>query len=69
MGVGKQTDGHDITVSPTKADKPIEMSFGFLTQVGPKNHVSDGCYTTFLENAVSDKAILHRPRSVLFPGE
>jgi len=67
MGVGKQTDGHDITVSPTKADKPIEMSFGFLTQVGPKNHVWLIHYLP--ENAVSDKAILRRPRSVLFPGE
>jgi len=29
-------------VSPAKTAEPIEMSFGFLTRVGPRNHVLDG---------------------------
>ena len=28
-------------VSPAKTVEPIEMSFGFRTRVGPRNHVLD----------------------------
>jgi len=29
-------------VSPAKTAIPIEMSFGLMTRVGPRNHVLDG---------------------------
>jgi len=29
-------------VSPAKTAAPIQMPFGFRTQVGPRNHVLDG---------------------------
>jgi len=29
-------------VSPAKMAQPIEMSFGIMTRVGPRNHVLDG---------------------------
>jgi len=29
-------------MSCTKTDEPIEMPFGILTQVDPRNHVLDG---------------------------
>jgi len=31
-----------MVVSPAKTAEPIEMPFGFCTQVGPMNHVLDG---------------------------
>jgi len=35
--------GRSVTlVSPAKTDKPIEMTFGLRTRVGPRNHVNDG---------------------------
>jgi len=29
-------------MSPAKTAEPIEMLFGMVTQVGPRNHVFDG---------------------------
>ena len=40
-------------VSPAKTAEPIEMPFGLITRVGPRNHVLDGS-----QNSPSEGAIL-----------
>jgi len=41
-----------ILVSPAKTAKPIEMSFGLRTLVGPGNHVLNGDPDTPWEGAI-----------------
>jgi len=35
----------DTTVSPTKTDEPIEVTFGLCTRVGPKTYAVGGVWT------------------------
>jgi len=47
-------------VSPAKTAEPIEMLFGMLTQVDPRNHVLDG-YADLSRGMVSSSGKKWRP--------
>jgi len=46
-----------MIVSPAKTAEPVEMPFGFWTQVGPANHGMIGVQITACEGAVLGERI------------
>ena len=42
----------DMTVSSAKVAEPIEMPFGMLTRVGPRNHLPNGDQISPCEGAI-----------------